>query len=102
MPQKTTLTATEMQQSLTGLEELAIEKHMGVDPYSDGAAKPMRVMRALIFVMRKREGLSDQKAREAAMSLPMGELKKFFAEEVPELDPENPETPAGEGSAPSE
>ena len=95
------ITATEMVQSLTGFEELAIERYMAVDPYGDAERKPMAVMRALVFVLRKREGLKDAEAREAAMSMPMGELQTVFAEEEPELDPENPETPAGEGFAPS-
>ena len=99
----TKITASEMVQSLTGFEELAIEKHMGVDPYADGQRKPMAVMRALVFVLRKREGASDADARQAAMGMPMGQLRDLFEDEQPEeLDPENPETPAGEGSAPSE
>lgn len=99
----TKITANEMVQSLTGFDELAIEKHMGIDPYADGERKPMAVMRAMVFVLRRREGASDQEARQAAMEMPMGVLKDTFAEEEPEeLDPENPETPAGEGSAPSE
>lgn len=93
------ITASEMVQSLTGFEELAIEHHMRIDPYADGATKPMSVMRALVFVLRKREGMKDTDARQAALSLPMGQLQGLFAEETPELDPENPETPAGEGSA---
>lgn len=96
------MSATEMVQSLTGFEEVAIERHMGMDPYADAERKPMGVMRALVFVLRKREGMKDSEAREAAMSLPMGELQDLFAEETPELDPENPETPPGEGFAPSE
>ena len=52
--------------------------------------------------LRKREGLKDHEARQAAMGMPMGELQDLFAEETPELDPEDPETPVGEGFAPSE
>lgn len=96
------ISASEMIQSLTGFEELAIEKNMGVDPYADGERKPMAVMRALVFVVRKREGLGDRDARQAAMGMPMGELQGLFADEVQELDPESPVTPAGEGSAPSD
>lgn len=98
----TKITASEMVQSLNGFEELAIEKHMGIDPYADGERKPMAVMRAMVFVLRKREGATDQEARQAAMEMPMGVLKDIFEDEPEELDPENPETPAGEGSAPSE
>lgn len=97
------ITASEMVQSLTGFEELAIEHHMKIDPYADGARKPLSVMRALVFVLRKREGLKDHEARQAAMGMPMSEVQGFFAEEGPEdIDPENPETPSGEGFAPSE
>lgn len=96
------ISASEMVQSLTGFEEIAIEQHMKVDPYADGERKPLAVMRALIFVQRKRAGDKDTEARRVAMSLPMGELQDLFADETPELDPEDPETPSGEDSAPSE
>lgn len=96
------ISASEMVQSLTGFEEIAIERHMGIDPYADGEAKPLKVLRALVFVQRKRAGGKDAEAREYAMGLTMGEVQDLFAKESPELDPENPETPVGEGFAPSE
>lgn len=96
------ITASEMLQTLTGFEELAIEKHMGVDPYADGERKPLKVMRALTFVNATRQGLDAVKARQQAMDMPMSQVQEQFADEEPELDPENPETPAGEGFAPSE
>lgn len=95
------ISASEMVQTLTGFEELAIEQHMKVDAYADGARKPMSVMRALVFVQHKRAGAKDAEARQSAMEMPMREVQAMFAEENPELDPEQPETPAGEGSAPS-
>ncbi|WP_323792423.1 hypothetical protein [Nocardioides sp.] len=96
------ITATEMVQSLTGFEEIAIDQTMRVDPYTDGERKPMLVLRALVFVMHKREGHKDHEAREYALSMPMSELSEVFADETPDLDPEEPETPSGEDSAPSE
>ena len=95
------ITPSEMVESLTGFDELAIQKHMGVDPYSDAERKPMAVIRALIFIQHRRDGLKDAEAKEAAMSMPMREVEDFFADEEDEIDPENPETPSGEGSAPS-
>lgn len=96
------ISASEMVQSLTGFEEIAIERHMAIDVYADGERKPMAVMRALAFVMNKRDGGKDVDARQYALSLPMGDLTDLFADEEVELDPEEPETPSGEGFAPSE
>ena len=65
------ISASEMVQSLTGFEEIAIEKTMHVDPYKDGEAKPIRVLRALVFVLELRKGLDTAAARQAAMDMPM-------------------------------
>lgn len=95
------ISAGEMVQSLTGFEELAIEQHMKIDPYTDGGRKPVAVLRSLVFVVNKRAGKTDREAREIAMSMPAGELQDMFADEPEEIDPDNPETPAGEDSAPA-
>ena len=97
MTEHTQISASEMVQSLTGFEEIAIEKHMGIDPYADGETKPLKVLRALLFVQATREGMTAPAAREHAMGLAMGAVQdRFVEEEEPEdLDPDEPETEAG-------
>ncbi|GAA4698258.1 hypothetical protein [Nocardioides nanhaiensis] len=95
------LTASETIQTLTGFEEIAIEAHMGVEIYSEGQAKPMRVMRALVFVQRMRDGDNAHEARKVAMEMPMRELQDHFAPELEEIDPDAPDTPEGKGNSAS-
>lgn len=97
----TQITASEMVESLTGFEEIAIEKHMGIDPYADGERKPLKVMRALVFIRATRDGMDAAKAREHAMSLSMGQVQEQFADDEPEIDPDAPETEPGKGVSPS-
>lgn len=97
--QNAKISAGEFVQSLTGFEEIAIERHMGIDPYADGEAKPMKVMRALVFVQYTRDGVDPSTARQRAMDLTMHEVQERFEDEDPEIDEDSPETPSGEGSA---
>lgn len=97
----TKITASEMVESLTGFEEIAIEKHMGIDPYADGERKPLKVMRALVFVRATREGMDAPKAREHAMTLSMGQVQEQFAEDEPEIDSAAPETESGKDVTPA-
>lgn len=86
-----TQSALDVMNSLTGFEEIAIEQHMDIDPYLDGDAKPMKVMRALVFVLQVREGLTPQKAKDHALGLPLSELQtQFLSEEESELGEEAP------------
>lgn len=98
----TDTTVTEMTESLTGFEEIAIEKHMGIDVYAEGEAKPLRVMRALIFAYLTREGMSAHEAKDAAQGLPMKACLDYFADDPAELDDDDPETPVGEGASAAE
>lgn len=85
----------EMSESLTGWDEIAVEKHMGIDPYTDGERKPMLLMRSLVFVHKTRQGLSGPDARQAVMDMPVSALNDYFSATEPELPDTDPETPAG-------
>lgn len=98
------ITAEEMALSLTGYDEIAIEKHMGVDPYTDGERKPAKVMRALAFIHKLRvDGLSAVDAAKAANAMTFGEVSDLFEDEpVTEDGTEtHPITAAGNDSEPA-
>lgn len=99
----TKMTAEEMVSSLTGFDEIAIEKHMGIDPYADGERKPVKVLRSLVFVLKLREGMNAAAAAKAANELTVGEVNALFAEEPVAEDgtEEQPVTATGNDSAPA-
>lgn len=85
--------------SLTGFEEMAIEKHMGVDIY-DVLGKPVLLNRVLIFVDQQRQGLKPAEAVQHARSMTSKAVIAYFEPDPEEVDPDEPETPAGEGHGP--
>lgn len=89
------LSAQEMVQSLTGFDEIAIDKHMGIDPYADGERKPIAVLRALVFVQKTREGLSAPAAKDVAMGMSMQDVQDSFEDEADDVDPEQPDSDQG-------
>jgi hypothetical protein len=91
-------THTEMINSLTGWDEIAISKHFGRD-YFDLTGS--NVVRALAFVQERRNGLSDVDAKEAALKLTIGACNDLFQAEPEDEDPDAPDSAAGkEPSAP--
>lgn len=91
------MTASELLDSLTGFDEIAIEKAFGKTLDEMGQRD---LARALIFVKERRfNNLPDAKAREVAMSLPMGQLDDQFAPSENEPMPEEPVTAEGEGDS---
>lgn len=88
------LSFEEMSESLTGFDEIAIEKHMGIDVYTDGERKPIWMLRSLIFVHQRRQGLNDVEAREAALAMRLGDCNEYF-ESDDEVDEDEPETALG-------
>lgn len=96
-----TMTLDEMVESLTGFDELAIEKHFdGFDIYAHGETKGIRAMRALAFVQFRRDGQTDREAVKTAQELTFKALKDRFLPDQPEIDPADPETPSGKDSTP--
>jgi hypothetical protein len=93
------VTASEVFESMTGYEEIAISEAFGVNPNDydeEGNSRLVGTLlgRALVFLHERREGKSDAEARDIAMSLTMPSLIDYF---LPEGDDE-----AGKEQAPSE
>lgn len=93
--------AKEAVQSLTGFDEIAIEQKFPGD-FGD-TMQGSKSTRALIFVMKRREGLSDHDAFLFAMNMPFGEAMKFFRGSDEVVDegkaPENDSTETGPSSS---
>ena len=95
------ITAEEALESLTGFDEIAIAQR-----FDDIGALVERggsmFARALVFVLKRRDGLDDMAAHAAAMALPLRELNAFFVAEPEEgeagKDAEPPSEPQPEGS----
>ena len=93
------ITADEMYESLTGFEEIAIEKAFG-EPIEDLASTRVTSFgRALVFVHHTREGMNAKDAKEAAMRLRIRDVEAFWAEGEDEPMPEEPLTDEGKGGA---
>jgi hypothetical protein len=103
------VTATEVFESMTGYEELAIAKAFGVNPndYDEdsGNSKLVGTLlgRSLVFLHARREGKADAEALDVALGLTMPDLIDYFIPEVDEeagKDSAQPE-PQPENSQPS-
>lgn len=64
--------------NLTGFDEIAIKKTFNA---SVDQLDRIALVRALAFVHKRREGAKDGEAYKAAMSMPQGELRTYFADE---------------------
>lgn len=87
-------TAQEAMSSLTGFDEIAIEKAFGkeLDELSG-----RDTVRAIIFVLERRAGASDKDAKAYALGVSMGDLDKHFETSAEEVDDNEPETDQGKG-----
>lgn len=85
-------------ESLNGYEEIAIETAFGfrLDNLEDNA---MRGIRALVFVLRRREGLDHKAAKHAAMELTLRQLMDLF--DLDDLAEDKVTDPMGEDEAPA-
>ena len=73
-------TAEEIFDSLTGFDEIAIAQHFG-RTVGEMAEKDQSMFgRSLIFVVKRREGVNDDDARNAALGLTMKEYVAYFAD----------------------
>ena len=92
------ITSNEVFESLTGFDEVAICKWFE-DIGALAEAKGSMLGRALVFIVKRREGLSDVEAHAASMALPLRDLNKFFVDS----DEESAESAeSGKDSPPSE
>lgn len=81
--------------SCTGFEELAVEQRFGADPYTLLGTNVVKCMRAAAFVVHKRTGKNDRDAYKAAMDLTSKDLDDFFPDDEDEPMPEEPVTDLG-------
>lgn len=103
-------TAEQTFDSLTGFDEIAIRSRFGESIGSLASSENRQettFLRALAFVQERRNGSSDAAAYTAAMEYPIGLLTEgdgsgYFAPDVDELDPTDPDTVQGkaEGQMP--
>lgn len=94
------ITSDEMLESLTGFDELAIEKAFDADWQTLVTQKQTMFLRALIFIQFRRDGKSDKDAKAAVMGLTLGACNDFFSdEELPDLDPDQPDSESGKDDA---
>lgn len=93
----TDLTTNEFFESLNGFEEIAITRSFGHPVKQLATEDELSFARSLIFVAEKRGGLNDAAAKEAALTLTLGEVLTYFADEDEEPMPEEPVTEAGKG-----
>lgn len=91
------ISANEMVGSLTGFEELAIQKAFGIN-VNDLGKQGTLALRAAVFSHLRRGGAKDRDAYNQAMELPLREVQEYFADEEPEVDPEEPVTDQGKDS----
>jgi hypothetical protein len=94
------LTAEEMGESLTGYDELAIEKAFQVSDVTVLAGT--KQIRGLVFVALRREGQSDKDAFASVMEMPLKSCNEFFAEDEDEPMPDDPATESGKDDSPPE
>lgn len=93
------LTVEEMMGSLTGFDEIAIEKAFGTEVLALADHKPLQYVRALIFVDRRRSGRKDTDAFKDAQDLTLDEVNEgYFTPDV-EPTPEEPVTDQGKDAS---
>lgn len=92
----------EATESLTGYEELDVERRFGYDPSTLLETKPIMGMRALAYVLvvrdLKAEDVKDPegKAYKHVMGMSLKQASEFWPDVVEDPTPETPVTPAGE------
>lgn len=72
-------TAEEVFDSLTGFDEMAIAQHFGRTIGDLASYDESMFSRALIFTLKRREGLADADAHNAALEMTMGQNIAYFA-----------------------
>ena len=85
---RTDQTGQQIYDSLTGFEELAINRAFKAPV--EQLEKTM-LGRALVFILNKRDGMKDSEAKEAALALTISTLNNeiFKADDDPESDGED-------------
>lgn len=105
MIEKSDLSVEELVETLTGFEEQDIEQNFGAQVDDLLQLKPTMGLRALAIVAVKRALVTQDvkapgsKAHKHVMEMTLKEVNAFFPGDEPEVDPEQPVTPAGEDGA---
>lgn len=73
-------TAEQVFDTVTGFDEIAIAQHFGRTVQELAEKDASMFGRALVFVVKRRDGASDDEARNAALGMTFGEFQAFFAE----------------------
>lgn len=89
-------TMTDVCNTLTGYDEIAITREFGKD-FAVLVNYPTSLGRALVFILKRRDGLTDKEAKRAAMEMRLGDVNDYFDSE--DDGAEDPENPVGEGDS---
>jgi hypothetical protein len=89
------LSAEEFMDSLTGFDEIGIQKVFGAKPIELGRKDRSGLMRGLYMIAQRREGLSEAEAKKAALGATLKEVGDFFPDAEDEPMPEDPATESG-------
>lgn len=96
------MTLEEMAESLTGYEEIAIEKATGDSLMALQESHPTRMIRALVALdMSRRDSCRFPDAYKQAMEMPFGEVMGWFQTDSEPM-PDDPITESGKGGSPDE
>ena len=88
-------TADEIFESLNGYDEIAIAQQFGSVVGDLAQHNQSMFARALVFIIKRREGASDEAAKTAVMEMPVKELTEYLtAEETSEEEVGKDEQPA--------
>jgi hypothetical protein len=71
-------TPTEVSESLTGFDEIAIKQKFGVPIRKLAEEDQTQFLRALVFTLFRRDGQADPAAHHAAQSLTLTEVTEKF------------------------
>ncbi|WP_062208846.1 hypothetical protein [Demequina oxidasica] len=96
----TEMTAEDFFKSITGFDEIAIQKAFGAS-FVDLRNDQFRFLRALVFVDLRRDGKKDADAYTEVMGLGIGAVDGWFADVEAEVFPEEPVTDQGKAAAPA-
>ena len=87
-------TAEEAFDSLTGFDEIAIVQQFGRTVTELADQDPTMFGRALVFVVKRRDGISDGEAKDAALGMTLKDLNENFFAKVSDEESGKDEEPA--------
>ena len=93
-------TLSEAMNAVTGFDEIAVDKHFGLDLYAQAQieGKPVLIQRAVVFVDLRHQGVADRDAYRRAMEMPVSELGGYFEPEPENELPDDPDSEPGKGA----